>query len=185
MESPSPFEVTRDGSALRIEWDNRQVRKDGYTCCFFAFFWIIWAPITLFMTGLLLTGKGPIWFLAIWLIFGWAGTLLIPYTFLGRAWREWIEISEEGFCHGREGLLAPMPKCFALPTILCIFFGHYSDESPVTLSVLSVPSRFGFRNRHLFGYWLAPDLKKELFDEIEAFVQSLELPLQMNKGYFS
>jgi hypothetical protein len=35
----------------------------------------------------------------------------------------------------------------------------------------------------MFGYWLAPDLKKQVFDAIEAFVLEKELPLQMNKGY--
>jgi hypothetical protein len=183
MEPSSPFQEIEDGPTLRLEWDNRHVRKDGCSCCFLTGFWIIWAPLTVFMTGVLLADEGSRWFLAIWLLFGWTGTLLIPYSFLGRTWKEWIEISEEGFCHGCEGFLAPKPKCFPLPTILYIFFGHYSDESIVTLSIFSLPGRFGFPNRHMFGGWLAPALKNELFDRIEAFIREQELPLQMNKGY--
>jgi hypothetical protein len=35
----------------------------------------------------------------------------------------------------------------------------------------------------MFGYWLAPDLKRQLFERIEAFVRDKELSLEMNKGY--
>jgi hypothetical protein len=186
MKPASPFQETEDGSSLRLEWDNRQVRKDGCTFFFLLVFWIIWAPATVFVTGLLLVDDGGgRWFFAIWLVFGWLGTLGIPYTFLGRSWREWIEISAHTVCHGHEGFLAPRRKSFPLDTILCIFFGHVGDETPVTLSVFRVPGRLGLRNQHLFGYWLAPELKKQMFDRIEAFVRDKELSLRMHKGYHS
>ena len=184
METASPFQESVAGSTWRVEWDNRHVRKDGCMFVFFFVFWIIWAPATLYMTSLLFVEEGgPRWFFAIWLIFGWVGTLAIPYGFLGRSWREWIVISEQGVCHGREGFLAPKPKTFPLSTILCIFFGHCGEETPVTLSIYCVPGRLGLANRHQLGYWLAPDSKKKLFDRIEAFVGDNGLPLQMNKGY--
>lgn len=131
MESPSSFQETEAGSTLRLEWDNRRVRKDRFTYWFLAIFWIIWAPVTVFVTerfladvfakafhlGVLVSGLPAV----IWLIFGWLGTLLIPWCLLGRSWREWIEISEEEVCHGREGLLAPKPKHFPIARIECFF----------------------------------------------------------------
>src|SRR5262245_26459418 len=104
---PSPFEETREGAQLRISWDNRLVRKDGCLFLFLVVFWIVWAPATILATCLLLLARD--WcegsFLAIWLIFGWLGTLVIPYTLLGRFWREWIEISNETISCGSEGFL--------------------------------------------------------------------------------
>jgi hypothetical protein len=183
MKPTSPFQETEDGSTLRLEWDNRQVRKDGCTLCFFVVFWIIWAPVTVFVTGLFLVDAGPRWFFAFWLIFGWLGTLGIPYAVLGRFWKEWIEISEHAFRHGRQGFLAPRPKSFPLDTILCVFYGHCDEETFAALTIFRVPGRLGVANRHQFGCWLAPDLKKQIFDRIEAFVQQNGLVLQMNKGY--
>lgn len=184
MDSTSPFQETEAESSLRIEWDNRKIRKDGCTFLFFLVFSIIWIPVTILATGLLFTETdGGRWFLAVWLIFGWGGTLAILHTFVARSWREWIEISEQEICHGREGFLAPRPKTYPLNTVLCIFFGHCGDESPVTLSMFRVPGRYGLANRTIIGYWLVPDLKKQLFDRIEAFVQQRGLSLEMSTGY--
>jgi hypothetical protein len=181
MSSASPFRETETDSTLCIEWDNRTVRKDGCLFSFFIFFWLIWAPATVLVTWLVFVEEGGTrLFLAIWLIGGWFGTLAIPYTLLGRSWREWIEVSEDTICHGREGFLAPTTKSFALSTILCIFFGRCGEESTFTLSIYCAP---GYGHRHMFGYWLAPDLKRQLFERIEAFVRDKELSLEMNKGY--
>ena len=182
---PSPFKETREETQLRIDWDNRQVRKDGCLLLFLVVFWIVWAPVTVLATCFLLLARD--WFegciLAIWLIFGWLGTLLIPYTVLARFWREWVEISNEAICYGCEGFLAPRAKRLPLTIILCIFYGHVGEDSFVTLSVYLVPGGSGLVNRHLIGYWLAPALKKELFDRIEKFAQEKQLPLQIDKGY--
>lgn len=184
MERPSAFQETETGSTLRLEWDNRRVRKDGCARCFFAVFWLVWAPVTVLVTSFLLAGVGPPrWFSAIFLIFGWTGTLGIPYSFLGTSWMEWLEISEEEICHGYEGFLAPKPKRLPLDTIQYIFLGHVGENSFVTLSIFSVPGRLGFRKQHLLGCCLAPDLKEELFDRIEAYVREKDLSLEMDKKY--
>src|SRR6266849_6698220 len=89
-DEASPFLVREDGRTLRIGWDNRRVRKDN------AVFWI---------------------FVVIWSIFGWLGTLLIPYSVIGRTWSEWIEISPEAISCGSIGFLTPKPKTFSMETI--------------------------------------------------------------------
>jgi hypothetical protein len=185
MHSASPFQETETESCLRIEWDNRRIRSDGCTFLFFLVFSIIWIPMTVLATGCLFVtdNVGLRLFLAIWLIFGWGGTLGIIYSLVGRSWREWVEISEYDICHGQEGFLAPKPRTFPLDTVLCIFFGHCGDETPVTLSIFRVPGRLGLRNRFIIAYWLAPALKKQLFDRLEAFVRERSLPLEMSRGY--
>jgi hypothetical protein len=184
MAQDCPIQRLDDGTTLRLEWDNSRVRKDIFTGCLSVFFWSVWAPATVVATyGIFAEPSELRWFFAFWCIFGWAGTLAIPYSLLGRTWSEWVEISEHTLSHGHAGFLAPRPKSFPLSTILCIFYGHCEEVSVVTLSIFRLPGRLGLQNRHMVGYWLAPDLKKHVFDMIQEFVREKQLPVELRKGY--
>jgi hypothetical protein len=145
MDHDSPIQKTQDGATLRLEWHNRYVRKDNFTCCFFVCFWIIWAPVTLYVAYLILTDTGPLCFLLIWSVFGWLGTLLIPYTLWGRSWSEWIEVSAQTVSHGHEGFLAPKPKTFPLTKILCIFSDTMAKTVPCHLVFSESPAGSALR----------------------------------------
>src|SRR6266436_6867949 len=95
-DEASPFLVHEDGRTLRIGWDNRRVRKDNAVFWIFLVFWFVWAPLTVLVSCASLLPGIDTWlriFFVIWSIFGWLGTLLIPYSVIGRTWSEWIEIS--------------------------------------------------------------------------------------------
>src|SRR5712692_2593808 len=102
MDDSSPFLISEEGGTLRIAWDNRRVRKANAVLWFFIIFWIIWAPLTLAVTcAIFLPGMDAATriFLVIWSIGGWLGTLLIPYSMIGRNWSEWIEISQHSILY--------------------------------------------------------------------------------------
>lgn len=74
------IEFHEDTESLRIEWDNRRLRKDRFTFWFLILFWAIWCPATLFVTAVLLAPESepdskPVIFLLVWLLFGWLGTI--------------------------------------------------------------------------------------------------------------
>lgn len=177
-----PIQRSEQNGTLRLTWDNRTAPKDR--CVFWSLvpFWVVWAPLTLAATAALIAGVAPCFF-AIWCVFGWLGTLGIPYTLLMRRWCEWVELSAENLTLGATGLLAPRPKKYALDAGIEITLGWYHDgfehESMPTLNVVHGIGS-GFRWRTLFGYWLTPPLKREVFDAIKAFVEANGIPVKLS-----
>ena len=165
-----------DAGRLLLIWNNRRIRKDNFTLCFFVLFWIVWAPATCFVTLGIFFSDCPL-FCAVWCVFGWLGTFAIPYSILLRFRIERIEISRETISHGFKGWLAGKPKIFPLDTVVELRFGRHDDESVPTLSIWQVR----FPQEHLLGYWLAPALKEQVFEAIHEFRQANWLPLKMTR----
>ena len=137
MTSPCPIEKFEDATELRLKWDYRKVRHDRFLVWFLVLFWIIWAPVTVFATGMIFRSGSPVFF-SIWCVFGWVGTLGIPYALLQRSWSEWVTLSSEFLVSGQRGLLVPKPKHIPVSAVSQIGIGHYdpSDrESVVTLNI--------------------------------------------------
>jgi hypothetical protein len=193
MDESSPFLISEDGGTLRVAWDNRRVSKDRAAFGCFLIFWIIWAPLTLLATCLIFVpqiGLGAQIFFVIWCIFGWAGTIAIPYGWIATTWSEWIEISKGSFSNGNIGFLVRKSYReinFPLDSIVEVACGYLpglgSDggESFITLNVIRSGGILGSKPRHMFGYWLAPDLKVQLFEIIEEFVKKNQIPLKMTR----
>jgi hypothetical protein len=164
-------------SRLRLEWDNRKTPKDQFVFWFLLLFWIVWAPLTIFCTIMIFKSGHP-WFFSIWCIFGWVGTLGIPYSFLSRSWREWIELSPMGFSFGQTGFLAPKSKVILIENIKEFGIGAVDDESMITLNLMGR----NFRDRRrMIGYWLSPELKRWVFDKIVEYISRQQIPLQTIK----
>lgn len=164
---------------LRLSWDNRTVPKEGCAFGFLIAFWLIWAPVTVGVTVLVVTGADGACFLACWSVFGGLGTLLIPYTLLGRRWSEWVEVSAEAVTVGAVGVLAPRPRVYPVAAIREIALGWYHDgidrESMVSLNIIRDSTLF--RRWAMFGYWLAPALKRQVFEAMRAFAEARAIPL--------
>jgi len=177
----SQSEIVKDinDGALRLRWSNRRVRKDNFTFLFLVIFWIIWAPLTLFVTGMIFAGHNPIFFI-IWCIFGWLGTLFIPYTLFQGLWSEYLVVSVYSISHGFVGFLAPKPKTFSLDRIREIVLGRCNDESIVTLNIYET-THWWYEGRHMLAYWLAAGSKEELFRTISDFVDEQKIPLKLRR----
>lgn len=178
MTKFQPLRINEVDETLRIEWSNRDVPKDGCVFVFFVLFWIVWCPLTLAVTWLAFERREAFFF--IWLVFGWVGTLGVPYTLLRRYWSEVIEVSSRAVTHRCVGLLAPRPKVWRLELGLEIFLGFYDEESNCTLSLIR--SQNGSTKRHLLAYWLSPKLKGAAFDAIKRFVEAKHIDLTMREA---
>src|SRR5262249_38388959 len=125
-------------------------------------------------------GVEALLFFGCWGVFGWLGTLLIPYTLLQRRWAEWVEVSASGVIVSKAGLLAPGPRRYPLDAIREIALGWYDyrgeHESMPTLNLIR-DAPLGFSERVMFGYWLAPPLKRQVFDAIKAFCPGQPHPI--------
>jgi hypothetical protein len=182
-----PIEVRASAGTLRLDWDNRKMPKDQGITCSLTVFWLIWAPLTVYVTVLLIVNcvkpDPNAFFLAVWCVFGWLGTLGIPYGFCQRRWSEWIEISKENITCGWTGRGAPRAKSFSMQDLRELYLGHYGQqgdtESTATLNLLTARSIRG--RRVLIGYWLAPHVKGRLYDLIADFVREQEIPLRLRR----
>ena len=186
MPNSDYLQISVRENMLGIDWDNRRVPKDNFLFIFIILFWLIWFPVTLFVTGLLCysIAEGDLCttlFLSVWLLFGWGGVLLIPYGLLGRWTSEWIEISPDSITHGQRGLWYPKPRTFPFADGVQLLFGYYWDESVRMLHLIS-EGKVLFERRSLVGYWLNLRLKEEVFQTIEAFVQAHELALVIKRN---
>jgi hypothetical protein len=187
MATDDPIQADTHEGALRLTWDYRTAATDVPLFCILLVFWLIWAPATLFVTCLLSYvvffdfhfGKAA--FFAVWLLFGWLGTLAIPLTLLQRFFfAETIEISKDEITYRCKGFLASKPKTYPVGTICEIGLGRYGDETMVTLNVVCGDrfSIFG-RKRHMIGYWLAPKLRRQVFKSIKTFVEAHKISVPL------
>ena|SRR5579862_5177709 len=183
----SPIQADAQDGTLRLSWDHRTAATDVPLFCILLVFWLIWAPATLFVMCLFFRafffdfefGKGA--FFAVWLLFGWLGTIGIPWIVLQRFFfAETIEISKEEFVYRYKGFLESKPKCYLVTEIREIGIGRYGDETVMTLNIVCNDWLFRHWNeRHIIGYWLAPKLKRQVFESIKTFVLAHKIALPL------
>jgi hypothetical protein len=146
---------TERGGVLRLEWSNRNVRKDRTTLWVFVVLWMFWAPLTVLVAAMTFRSSQFVGFTLV-CIFGGFGTLVIPYVIMRRWSSEWVEFSSGGFTLGNAEILG-RAKSYPLAEIAEVGLGlnhdGYESESTVTL---------GFRRRVRRGRWLLRLLEKHV-----------------------
>ena len=189
-EPDCPIRKIETPSELRLDWDNRATPQDSGLFWVLLLFWLIWAPLTVYVTSLIFR---PCDFLVETLglaalsIGGWLGTILIPCQLLQRYWCEWIVISKASLVCGKRSTLAAKPKCFPIANIVAVKIGYRagraSCESVVTLNVIYYASKKRtWEGRHMIGYWLHPDLKEKVFCDMQEFCRKNEIPLSFQRS---
>ena len=174
------FNITRTDSRLTIEWSNREIPKSGCLSVFMALFWLIWTPVTLFVTCLLFFGDGPKLFFVIWLLFGYLGVLLIPIWWSLRWARESVEFNQKSYKHRLIGYPKWFQRDWEIEQLTLIHYGHYDDEE--SFPMLSVIKG---KTRDIIACWASPDITYELFKVIKAFLESNQFDVSVvdeNKG---
>ncbi len=170
-EIPAWMTLVRTDERDTISWSNRRAPKDLFVAVFLVFFWLIWTPMTGFVFRLFISrlarGQGVDWFMVLWLVFGVAGVVLIPYTMLQRRWTEIIQVSDDSIIVGSRGWLAPRPVVKQKGEVELLALERHppndSDgETVFTLNLLTESGFFGGRRRML-AYWLPPAEKYRLF----------------------
>jgi hypothetical protein len=182
-----------EDDSLRIAWDNRTAPKQNGLFALLVVFWLVWAPVTIYMSGVILHGETPLWFGIVFFVLGWLGTIGIPMGCLGRWRSESFVITANRITYGAHGLLALRPTTYPIkpegpkPELV---FGYFPSrvatdqdtgaETMITLSLI-VRSMFGMRRRILIGYWLAPSLKEKIFTTIESYVTTHKIPVLIKR----
>ena len=194
MDESSHILVKEQTGTLRIAWDNRCVRTDTATSRSFLTCWMICAPLTLLLTGLIFVPDADVLMffrmpLIICSIVGWLFTMAISYSWITKTWSEWVEISKDSFLIGKTGFLVLKPwrsQIFRLDSIVELAFGSYAGfrsdpRASTTLNVIRHGVLPGNRRKHAFGYWLTPELRLQIFKSIRQFVHNNQIPLKITR----
>lgn len=165
--------ITYQGKRLIAEWDNREIPRSCFLTVFMLGFWLVWTPVTLLITYLLFSGEGPALFFVIWLIFGYAGVIGIPLTWMLRWTIERIELDNKVYRHYYVNMPNWFPRQWPTDELTQIDFGHYDDESVTTLNI-----RRG-RKRDMVACWAKDDFRQALFEVIRNHITELgiEVPV--------
>lgn len=170
IDVPSWMTLVRTDERDTISWSNRRAPQDGCLTFILVLFWLIWTPMTVFALRLFIgrfaRGEGE-WLMLLWLVFGVAGVVLIPYALLQRLWTEIIQVSDDTIIVGSRGRLAPKPAVrrkgeVELLTLERYPPNHSDGETVFTLNLLKESGSLGGR-RKILAYWLPPAEKYRLF----------------------
>lgn len=156
-------------SATEYEIDPRRFRKDRFYTGFLIVFWIIWAPVTLLVTGFAATGEGPQAFLYLWLCFGWLGVILVPYTLLTRNRKQRLTASAGRLLIRGTTLLPWKRQEVRRGDLKALTLERHDDESVLTLNLFVK----GFPGRVMLAPLVHPDGKEILFHELAHFLRGL------------
>jgi hypothetical protein len=193
MDESSPILVEEQNGTLRIAWDNRRVRNDRAEARSDRTFWIVCALLTLLFTGLIFVPDADVamFFRMPFIMcafFGWLLTIGIPFSWITKTWSEWIDISKDSFCIGKNGFLVLKPwrvKTFPLNSVIELAFGSYvgfgsNAKASTTLQVIRPSVLPGNRQKHA-GYWLSPALRVQVLKTIKQFVDKNQIPLKITR----
>lgn len=97
-----------------------------------------------------------------------------------------MEIGHQGISFGFEGFLARKPKFVPVEHIKEVALGIYNDgsdhESMITLNIKIKREYSAMRNRRvIIGYWLHPELKQEIFQQMSDFITKNNIPIMITQ----
>jgi len=156
-------------SATEYEIDPRRFGKDRFYTGFLIVFWLVWAPVTLLVTGFAATGEGPPAFLYLWLGFGWVGVILIPYTLLTRNRKQRLTASAGRLLVSGATLLPWRKREIRRDDLKALTLERYDDDSVFSLNLFTT----GFPGRVMLAPLVHPDGKEILFHELVPFLREL------------
>jgi hypothetical protein len=191
MDESSPILVREQNGILRLAWDNRRVRKDNFILGFVFLLPIFCAALAVTAAYAILRPEGfegdRIAFV-ICCCLGLVGAFLIPLiVIIPRTWSESIQISSFAVTYGSSGFLAPKPRRYPMRAIIeigcgrCHRTGGEQPEFNITLNIWLLSETLALPKRRMFGYWLAPELKVQVFETIEEFVARNQIPLKLTR----
>jgi hypothetical protein len=187
MPLPPEFQVTETDGALRIEWDNRRVLRDGWGWLWLGLAWVALAVVASALTlGFYHSVKmrpaeplgghdfGEICCL---IPFAWSFVLFLPYWFSSRLWREIVEVSRDAITHTRIGWRAPKPTVYPLAEVSKLALKW--DESAAGVFVVVGSGMWSADYRLV--QWLHTPHQQQLFETIREFATRTGLPLAFDE----
>jgi hypothetical protein len=142
-----------------------------YTGCLLLF-WLIWAPLTAFMTVAAFTAPSP--FVLVWLLFGYVGTCVVPYAIFTRHRKHILEVAGESLVVHGTGWLPMSSVHIPKEHLDALTLERYDDgfdrESIYTLNLLQKPG--GRPKRIMLASFVHPREKTRLLEEIQVFLHA-------------
>lgn len=184
MKPSEGIRVDETDTSLCLSWDNQRVPRKRFLAFALILFWIVWTPLTLFVTFVTFEARGLHLVLClIGLAMAWAVEAGIPYALLQRRWRESVLLDKTAITLTFSGALARKRRVLPLETIVEIHIGYMGEgedrESIVTLNVMLSEAVPFWSRRQMVGYWLSDELKLQLYRAIEAFIELNDLRVRM------
>jgi len=158
-----------------------QTKDRIYIGCL-SIFWIIWTPITAAVTYLAFT-KPQIFFF-IWLIFGYAGVVLIPLCLLRMNKPQILLIKGDHLIIKGTGLPFQKDLHVGKDEIEALTLEHYDSHEPEAVWSLNLILKRTYSNKRIMlAPFLHPKRKAELFYRIKDFLQGHDFDFETRNKY--
>lgn len=161
--------------------DPRDYRTEGCYLGCLGVWWLIWAPATVFITYLAFKERNA--FLYVWLIFGYAGTIVVPVVVLGRNKIQSLEVVGDTLVVCGTGLFPwsryEMPTA-SLRAVTLEYYDSGEGESVLTLNLIQ-NTGWGV-GRVMLAQFIHADDKEVLLDEISRFLQGHGLKFEVKNA---
>lgn len=150
----------------------QKYRTDRFYAGCMVVFWVIWVPITAAVTYLAYTKSHPFFF--VWLVFGYLGTVLIPFVILKRNRKQILKVAGDSVIIRGTGVLPTSKIRIHARDLSSLTLEHYDDgfdrESVYTLNLLQ---KTGARpKRVMLAQLVHPRDKAILLEEIGTFLHN-------------
>jgi hypothetical protein len=155
-----------------ITYDANQARKSYFMGCVMILFYIIWLPLTLIVTFLLINEPANLFFW-IWLIAGYTGVILIPVTLCQWRAKERYVFSASELRMQFNIILRSKQIILTPEDSPIITFGGEGEETVYSINIFY--KRNNRRKRVFLAFFLNHDDKYRLFKELKKYMIRFEL----------
>ena len=160
-------------------------RKDKGYVGFLSVFWLIWTPATAVTTYLAFTKLHVFFF--VWLLFGYAGVILIPLRLLGINKPQVLLFNGDHLIIKGTGL--PFQKAIHVgkDEIAALTMEYYdergTEDAETVWSLNLFLKRTYWKKRIMLGQFLHPEEKAELFYQIKKFLERHGFNFETKNNY--
>jgi hypothetical protein len=165
--------------------DPRRFRKDKFYIAVLTVFWLIWFPVTCFATALVFT-EGPVLFLSVWLIAGWAAAILIPVGLAQRNRKQTLTVIADRLRVSGTALFSGSSVQLHREDLRALTLERYRTSDSDPSYSLNLLQREGARPaRVVLAPYVHPEGKAILLGEIEQFLVAYGFPIEAKNDWGS
>ena len=185
---PKGCKLYRINDDYKLIIDNKKIKKDRFLVIFLSLFGLIWIPVTLLVTLIVLFGEYNL-FLICWGLFAWFGSVGIVRTLYGLSEKEIYVINHEAFIPSipmNGFLFMGNNRKIPLNTITRITLdqGDQSDKD----SVFSIRIWHHHKSKEkqlIVGYFLHPDDKHKVFKLLKEILTKKNGSVKSTNRYYT
>lgn len=169
-------------SERQISIDPKVYPKYKFYLISMVLFWVIWAPATGVVTYLALTTQEI--FFYIWLIFGYLGTVLIPWSILSRNRKMTLKLTNDNVEIKGAGVSPNSLIIFPKKKLTELTLEYHDESEPESVYSLNI---FYVKNNkrkriHLVPY-ITPKSLNEIFNDLCKFLIKNECKFKQKNDY--